>query len=133
MNGRLIASGCEKEASVERVVERISKVGIPSLIATDVNPPPYFVMKVAARFAVRVFFPQRNMNEEEKKSIGREMTDVHIRDAYAAAVKAYREYANRFRQIELLEMTVDKDKLKHMVLQGYKLSTALSILSGRKE
>ncbi len=128
----MVASGCEKEASDERVVEIIRKVGVPSLVASDVNPPPSFVQKVAARFNVRLFCPERSLTQEEKKKMGRFIDDVHIRDAYGAAMKAYHAYENRLRQIEGMDTGLDRDLLKHMVVQGHTLHNAELMLT-RKE
>jgi hypothetical protein len=132
LNGGLIASGCEKEASDERIVEITRKVGVPSLVASDVSPPPAFVQKVAARFNVRLFYPARSLSQEEKKQVGGFIDDVHIRDAYAAAMKAYHNYENRLRQIEKMDTALDRDLLKHMVLQGHSLHNAELMLT-RKE
>ncbi len=133
LKGELVASGCEKEASDERVVEIIRKVGVPSLIASDVNPPPSFVQKVAARFNVRLFYPERSLTQEEKKKMGGFIDDVHIRDAHGAAMKAYHSYENRLRQIEGMDTGLDRDLLKHMVLQGYTLHNAELMLTRKEE
>ncbi|MEW5996824.1 MAG: DUF460 domain-containing protein [Candidatus Micrarchaeota archaeon] len=133
LKGELVASGCEKEASDERVVEIIRKVGVPSLIASDVNPPPSFVQKVAARFNVRLSYPERSLTQEEKKEMGRFIDDVHIRDAYAGAMKAYHAYENRLRQIEGMDTALDRDLLKHMVVQGYSLHNAELMLTRKEE
>ena len=133
LKGELVASGCEKEASDERVVEIIRKVGVPSLIASDVNPPPSFVQKVAARFNVRLSYPVRSLTQEEKKTMGGFIDDVHTRDAYGAAMKAYHAYENRLRQIEGMDTALDKDLLKHMVVQGYSLHNAELMLTRKEE
>lgn len=133
LKGELVASGCEKEASDERVVEIIRKVGVPSLVASDVNPPPSFVQKVAARFNVRLSYPARSLTHEEKKTMGGFIDDVHIRDAYGAAMKAYHAYENRLRQIEGMDTSLDKDLLKHMVVQGYSLHNAELMLTRKEE
>jgi len=133
LNGALVASGCEKEASDERVVEIIRKVGVPSMIASDVNPPPSFVQKVAARFNVRLSYPERSLTQEEKKKMGGFIDDVHIRDAYGAAMKAFHNYENRLRQIERMDTALDRDLLKHMVLQGHSLHNAELMLTRKEE
>ncbi|MFA5412100.1 MAG: DUF460 domain-containing protein [Candidatus Micrarchaeia archaeon] len=133
LKGQLVASGCEKEASDERVVEIIRHVGVPSLIASDVTPPPSFVQKVAARFNVRLSYPVRSLTQEEKKTMGGFIDDVHIRDAYGAAMKAYHIYENRLRQIEGMDTALDKDLLKHMVVQGYSLHNAELMLTRKEE
>ena len=108
----------EKEANDERIVRIISSVGIPSVIASDTSPPSHFVQKIAARFQTRLFHPRKSLSQEQKRMIGRQITNPHVRDAYAAAVKAYRRYANRLKQVDLMDEP-DKEQLKHMVISGY--------------
>jgi len=122
LEGELIAAGVEKEASHERIVKIISDFGTPSLVATDVRPPPKFVQKIAARFSSPLFVPQKSILVEEKKKIGKGIVDPHIRDAYSAAVKAFRHYANRLRQVDKMdEGKAKKEKLKHLLIRGHAL------------
>lgn len=109
------------------VVREIAKIGIPSMIASDVNPAPALVSKIAARFNVRTFAPPKNMQKKEKTEIAGSMINLHERDALAAAIKCYRFYANRLRQIEL-SGEAKKDKLKHLVIQGIPLKIATGII-----
>ncbi len=124
LRGRLVASGCEKEASDERVVGIVSKVGIPVLVAADTNPPSHFVQKVAARLNVRVSAPKLSMTKLEKRQIGGQIADVHVMDSYAAAVKAFRRYANRLRQIDSMSVS-GKEELKRMVIVGERIAERL--------
>ncbi len=133
MSGKFVASGTLKEADADAVVAEIVKLGVPSMVASDVSPAPSFVLKIAARFNVRCFEPGRVMHEKEKSEIAGETENLHERDALAAAVKCYREYANRLRQIELLETGLDKDMLKHLVIQGYPLRSAELMLERKTE
>jgi len=119
----LVACGCEKEASDTRLIRIISGVGIPVLVASDTNPPSHFVQKIAARLNVRVFRPKESMSKTEKRDIGKDIDDPHIRDSYAAAVKAYRKYQNRLRQLEAGDIPEEeKEGLKRMVIIGERLS-----------
>lgn len=102
----------------------ISSVGVPAIIAADTQPPSHFVQKIAARLNVKVFAPNESMTRLEKRQIGSHIEDVHTRDAYAAAVKAYRRYANRLRQIDSMDVR-DKDELKRMVIVGQRISERL--------
>ena len=117
----MVAGGCEKEASDEMIIRRISGFGVPVLVASDTSPPSSFVQKIAARLNVRVFSPRESMKKAEKKEIGLRIDDPHMRDAYAAAVKAYRKYQNRLRQIDS-GPAPDKDERKRMVIMGQRLS-----------
>ncbi len=124
LEGRLVASGCEKEASDERMVALVSKAGIPVLVASDTNPPSHFVQKIAARLNVRVCAPRASMSRLEKRVIGGHLGDAHAMDSYAAAVKAYRRYANRLRQIDSMEVE-GKEELKRMVISGSRIAEML--------
>ena len=120
LSGNLVCSGVEKEANDERVVRIISSVGTASVIASDTCPPSHFVQKIAARFQTRLFHPRKSLSQEQKRMIGRDIANPHIRDAYAAAVKAYRRYADRLRQIERMDLSEgEKERLKHLVISGF--------------
>ncbi|MBD3210942.1 DUF460 domain-containing protein [Candidatus Micrarchaeota archaeon] len=125
LNGEMVASGCEKEASDEKIITLVSTHGIPVLIASDTSPPSYFVQKMAARLNARVFSPSASLTRAEKKAIGRSIEVVHVRDAYAAAVKAYRRYQNRLRQIEAMDVK-DKDELKMMIIVGKRVGERIA-------
>ncbi len=129
----MVEAGCEKQLSHEDLVRIISSLGKPSLVATDVSPTPAFVAKIASRFHVRLFAPETNIPVEEKKRIGKNIQNPHIRDAYAAAVKAYRQYDNTLRKIENSDTVLDKDLLKHLFLQGHKVSDAEFMLAKKQE
>ncbi len=112
-----------KEASDERIVGIVSKIGIPVLVAADTRPPSSFVEKIAARLNVRVFSPSESMTKLEKRQIGARIEDVHIRDAYAAAVKAFRKYQNRLRQIDAsVASPSEREELKRMVIRGERIA-----------
>lgn len=125
LNGRLLSSGCEKEASDERIINIVSRIGIPVLIASDTRPASSFVQKMAARLNAKVYSPKQSLTKAEKREIAKGMDDPHIRDSYAAAVKAYRRYANRLRQIEAMDVT-EKDELKRMVIVGKRIGDRLA-------
>lgn len=124
LKGGLVASGCIKEASDETIVGVVSGFGVPVLVASDTHPASHFVQKVAARLNVRVFSPRESLKKAEKKEMGGCIADVHARDAYAAAIKAYRRYQNRLRQIDALGLP-DSEELKRMVITGHRIAEKL--------
>lgn len=126
LSGAFIAGGCEKEANDERIVRILSCHGVPVLVASDTSPPSSFVEKIAARLNIRVCSPKESMSRSEKREIGRRIGDPHVRDAYAAAVKAYRKHANRLRQIDSMALTVtEKERFKRMAIIGQRLADVL--------
>ena len=94
------------------------------LLAADTHPPSYFVQKMAARLNVKVFAPQESLKKLEKRRIGGQIDDAHIRDSYAAAIKAYRRYQNRLRQIDAMSVR-GKEELKKMVICGHRIAERL--------
>lgn len=125
LNGTLIKAGRKRDAGEEDIIRIINYFGTPSVIASDVSPPAKFASKIAARFNTRLFHPRKSMTVEEKRHIGKDILDPHIRDAYAAAVKAFRKYANRLRQIEKTDKK-NKDELKHLLIQGTAIGKIIS-------
>ncbi|VVC04582.1 Uncharacterised protein [Candidatus Bilamarchaeum dharawalense] len=113
----MIGAGVTKQKNAEKVISIISQIGIPLLVACDVSKPPSFVKTVAAKFNVKVFCPSKNLSQESKQFMAPQAMNIHIRDAYAAATKAYRKYANRFRRID--KLYPDKnEEYKKLILEG---------------
>ena len=117
--------------SREELIEKISSFGTPSIIACDVTPAPDLVLKLASSFNSKIFLPERDLSEDEKRSItkGMKFENEHERDAAAAAIKAFNFFENKLRQIEkmLLERksTAHVDEIKHLILNNVSLQHAL--------
>ncbi len=143
LGGRKLAtfSTSDGMAGAAKIIERH---GTPSLIACDVYPAPEMAQKLASYFSCRLYCPQKEIREEEKRRIageaGRaiggsqdkraEISNNHERDAYAAAIYGYRLYANKLRQIDSLAdlSSEEKEKLKHLLLKGYRIVDAFAAL-----
>ena len=113
---------------LSEAVKTIERHGTPSIIACDVTPVPDMVARAASFFSCKLYTPQRNIREEDKRKVasGAGTQNAHERDAYTAAVYAYRASANRLRQIDALGEVPqeDKERVKHLMLKGYKLQDA---------
>ncbi|MCX8195085.1 MAG: DUF460 domain-containing protein [Candidatus Micrarchaeota archaeon] len=133
LDGRKVALRSTEGGSSD-AVKIIERSGTPSLIACDVSPPPESVQKIASYFSCRLFSPPREIREEEKKSIASSAgaRNNHERDAYCAAVFAYRSFQNKLRQIDALQelSQEEKERLKHLLLKGYRLKDAFLVLGG---
>lgn len=121
---------------LSEAVKTIERHGTPSIIACDVTPVPDMVARAASYFSCRLYTPQRNIREEDKRKVasGAGTQNAHERDAYTAAVYAFRASANRLRQIDALEGVAqeDKERVKHLILKGYKLQDAFISLKAPK-
>jgi uncharacterized protein len=112
-----------------RIVEA---TGTPSLVACDTNPAPEAALRLASYFSCRLFVPHESVREDEKRGVARGAgtANTHERDAYCAAVFAYRAHANKLRQIDALsELTQhERDRIKHMLLRGVRVQDAFMLL-----
>ncbi len=128
LSGRKISAGSFSGGGISEAMRFIERHGTPSIVACDVSPPPEAVQKIASYFSCRLSVPSRDIREEEKRAIahGTGVKNNHERDAYAAAVLAYRSHANKLRQIDSLPELApnEKGRLKHLMLRGYRLKDA---------
>jgi len=132
LKGKIINEEIHKGEGIGRLIVSISRVGIPVLFACDVKKPPKLVQKICSRFNAFLYSPSRELKKEEKRRLSIEAErgskhtvlsgksiPQHIVDARAAALKAYRRYANRFRQIEKRGLDPElSDRLKAGVVRG---------------
>lgn len=128
LSGEKITTGSFSGGGISEAVSFIEKNGTPSLIACDVFPAPEFAQKIASYFSCRLHSPAHNIREEDKRQIARGsgVENNHERDAYTAAVFAFRAHANKLRQIDSLDgfSQEEKDRVKHLLLKGYKVKDA---------
>ena len=70
--------------------------GNPLVVASDVNPAPKFVEKIAASLGSKIFYPEFSLSRKEKRKIVEDYEDViksaHEKDALAAGLKAFKNY-----------------------------------------
>ncbi|MBN2477788.1 DUF460 domain-containing protein [Candidatus Micrarchaeota archaeon] len=118
LNGKLVGAGCVKQKSAGKVIQLITEMGTVSIVSTDVSPAPSFVKKIAAHLGCGVFKLKKSMSKEKKRMIGKNIMNPHIRDAYAAAVRAYRNYSNRLKRLETTHPE-NTEYYKHLLLRGY--------------
>lgn len=103
-----------KGANAEKIIRKMSKHGRVVIVASDTRPPSHFVKKIAAMLRIRVFYPRSSLTQEQKRMIGKDMPDPHIRDAYAAAIKAYHRFENRLRRLGKLGYS-DRVRMKIVI------------------
>ncbi|TRM97698.1 DUF460 domain-containing protein [Sulfolobus sp. B1] len=122
----------------DEIVSIISKEGKAIIVATDVNPIPDAVKKIASKFNAILYIPERNLTLEEKQKIVEEYSifhnikvdNPHIRDSLAAAIKAYNNIENKLRQIDSflrrLDIDiVDENRLYDCVIYGNTVSECI--------
>jgi hypothetical protein len=105
MNPVIITSG--KRLDRGEVLSILSTKGITVMVATDKNPPPDMVKKLAATLGAQLYVPPRSMTTSEKELIVSDYSrnfalnirNTHERDALAAALKAYKNFEEKFRKL----------------------------------
>lgn len=133
LDGNVVAVYSEKNMALSEIVRFISELGHPIIIATDVNPAPGLVEKIARSFKAQLFVPRESLKVEEKnellRNLGITVDDDHQRDALAAAYKAYLRYKPKLEHIEarLKEsgLWTKRNEIKALVLSGYSLGEAI--------
>jgi len=136
---RKLSIGSRREMGREGLADVISREGTPSLLACDVNPAPDMLIKLASYFNARLSVPDRDMGDREKSGLvkGMHFSNEHERDAAAAAMRAFRFYENKLRQIDRIlkerNLTDKADEVKHLVLNNTSLSNALLMIDIERE
>jgi len=144
LNGNLLLLESEKDLSRMALVRKLTSLGVPTIIASDVNPPPSLLDKLAGILNSRVFYPPRSLTISEKRELVQKFVeerhikvqDSHQRDALASALKAFLAFKNKFERAEARARSmgyyVPSDQLKIMLLKGLSVSEAISTLSQPK-
>jgi predicted RNase H-like nuclease (RuvC/YqgF family) len=135
MGGKIMYSTHKPFAGEEWVIQQLNSVGTPVIIASDKPTRSKFIDKINAAFNSRLFYPQRILRVQEKREAIKStyIKDVHERDAYVAALKAYNTYKNKFMQIDSSMRGAKSEEIKVKVIKKYSVSEALTNRkSGRK-
>jgi hypothetical protein len=130
-NGRLVAHFHERFAGMEWIVSEIRAIGTPVIIASDKPVPSELIKKVNAAFNARLYAPECEFSTKEKRDASKHgsVRDIHERDAYFAAMKAYHAFANKLKQAERIAAKsgiTDVDGIKAKVIRKYSISEAIA-------
>ncbi|MEM0453526.1 MAG: DUF460 domain-containing protein [Sulfolobales archaeon] len=116
----VVTSG--KNFDREEIIQTILKYGTPVLVATDKNPPPEMVEKIAANLNTTLYYPPKSLSSSEKDALvyeylsthGLNLRTTHERDSLASCIKAYKEFEEKFRQLtaKLNEIGLPVSKLQ---------------------
>ncbi|MHA1836125.1 MAG: DUF460 domain-containing protein [Candidatus Odinarchaeia archaeon] len=108
LNGQILNVKSTKSFSKNQIIDHIYSYGVPILFASDTMTPSNFVIKLANITRSKIFSPKRTLSISEKQEIVSnyvketkiKISNSHIRDALAAAIKAYQCYLPVFNKIE---------------------------------
>ncbi|MGB9709800.1 MAG: DUF460 domain-containing protein [Infirmifilum sp.] len=132
LSGEIISVFSRRWLSRSQLLRIILQYGRPVIVATDVNPPPSYVRKIAAQVGATLYVPPRSLSVEEKRRLAEGYMGVentHQRDALAAAMRALREYRGKFDEVEReavkYNVPFPMDYAKYLVIRGVPVSNAI--------
>ena len=142
MDGKLIYVGSRRNWSRNEIISEVMKFGTPILVATDVHPPSFFVVKMASIWGARVYELDRSLSVDEKRDlVYRYCRDfnlnldlnVHERDALASAVKVFYGFKPLFSKadsnVSELGVDVPRKQLRALLVRGYSIKRAIEFLT----
>jgi hypothetical protein len=78
------------------LIKYVLDYGKPIIVASDVNPLPKSVEKIASTLGSKVYYPENSLTNKDKFKIvedfEEDIQNSHQKDALAAALKAFRNY-----------------------------------------
>ncbi len=101
--GDIVLTQSGKEFSKADICRLILETGDPLIIATDINPPPKKVHKIASMLGAKLMFPEESLRKRHKEVLiddAKEKRNRHEKDALAAAMYAYRKIRPMTNKIE---------------------------------
>jgi len=140
LNGQPILVESKRDWSLPELVKRISELGEPTLISSDVSPASEILKNLSHKLNAVLFVPSISLGADEKRHVARDYADfyglklknAHEVDALAAAVKAYRHYEKKFKHVEArikrMPIKVSADEVKDLVVRGYSTKQAVQYL-----
>lgn len=139
-DGKPILVESRRAWSLDKIIERISGLGEPAIISSDVSPASSLLEKLSKKFNAILFEPVISMSADEKHKLARayieryniRVENVHEIDALAAAIKAYQHYKNKFEQVDAKLREINSrlfpDDVKNLVIRGYSIARAIRAL-----
>jgi hypothetical protein len=104
MKGNTINITSIREAKRSDLIKHIINFGKPVIIASDVNPLPKTIDRLAAALGSKTFYPEVSLTNEEKEKIiddfKEQIKNSHQKDALAAGLKAFKNYHGLFLKVE---------------------------------
>jgi len=128
LDGSLIFKDHKRFGGTDWIISTLNGIGTPVIVASDKPQASDMVKKINTAFNATLFTPDREYKIGEKRMTGKNLgiKDPHERDAYTAAINAYRNYANKFKQIEhIAPKNTDIDEIKAKVVGKYSIREAI--------
>jgi predicted RNase H-like nuclease (RuvC/YqgF family) len=135
LEGNMVQTASSRQTSMAESIEALYHLGKPLVIASDVHQMPYTVEKIRRAFHAVGYTPRQDRTVEEKQELtqGYSYTNVHERDALAAALDAFRHYRNKLQNImKRVPPGYDLDEVRAGIIQGKSLEQILGVKESAK-
>ena len=110
-DGNFVLTESRKHFSRRDILRFLSAHGRPVIIASDINPAPKSIERIAASFSARLIFPEKSFLREEKHRIAKQFAKYyfnregpwknrHERDALVAALRAFKSVRSTIAKID---------------------------------
>ncbi len=129
LDGNVIRLSSGRFAGLQWFVDTIRQAGSPVVIACDKKRPDDLVWKLASIFDAVLYVPGSDISVLKKQGLtNHRFSNLHERDALAAARTAFRAYAGKLRQAERManEKHAESERVKAMVIKKYSVHEAIS-------
>jgi uncharacterized protein len=139
LNGEMVEVNSSKIIDRSHLIQLVTDIGVPVLVATDKNPAPQAVSKIATLLGARLVVPSTDMLVQEKLTLTRELSvrNDHERDALAAALRAQKEVRGLLLRIDkFIEekgcQSIEGELKRLVVGSGISIRTAAALLTVRE-
>ncbi|MFH8108860.1 MAG: DUF460 domain-containing protein [Candidatus Aenigmatarchaeota archaeon] len=135
--GNILNLSSLKNTTRAEIIKHILKFGDALIIATDVNPLPKGIEKIASSLGCKVFYPRVSMNYKEKAKLLDDfkqlVKDSHQKDALAAALRAFRNYHSTFLKVEEVVKKLGREEIFEDVVKMVFKKKSENIADAAKE
>jgi len=113
LNGNVVELASKKELSTGRLIEAITKQGIPIAVGTDKKRVPDFIEKFSVKVGARVISPESDLKVAEKKGMAKGIgyRNAHEMDALASALFALKQLKSLLKKIDVFVRHYKKENI----------------------
>ncbi len=138
LNGHIVHLSSGRGITRGQITRTIADLGRALVFASDVNPPPSMVTKLASSHNALLFAPEQSIKTYEKSELAERFyseqnmkaEDTHQRDSLAAAAKAFASYRNKLEQstshARNSVSSEQLDEVKASVIRGMSITDAIA-------
>ena len=126
IKGEILLLKSKRSFKRSEIIDAITRIGKPLIIAGDRYPLPKSVEKLASTLGCRYYHPRKSLSSVDKvklvEDFKEKIEDDHERDALASALVAFKAYSNVFERtgsiLSSLGLSELYDRIVELVITG---------------